>query len=70
MKRSIADHVFSKLKNLQKRHSKINQTSYQTFEAQGYMKDQTPNNHEVSLLFALRSRTALPFKAHIPYNNE
>ena len=70
MKRSIKDHVFSKLKNLQKEHSKISQISYQTFEAQGYLKDHKLNNHEVSLLFALRSRTAREFKANFPYNND
>ena len=66
----MKEHVLSKLKNLQKDHSKISHISYKTFEAQKYLTNHMLNNHEVSLLFSLRSRTAPSFKANFPYNNE
>ena len=70
VKSAIKQCVFKELKTLQEGHSKISNICYNKFETQSYMKNQTLNNHEVSLLFALRSRTARAFKANFPYHAE
>ena len=70
VKDNIKQHVFDKLKKLQLGHSKISHIKYKTFETQKYLTNHKLNNHEVSLLFSLRSRTAREFKANFPYNIE
>ena len=62
--------MFEDLKSAQKEHSKISNICYQTFKVQDYLKTHILNNHEVSLLFALHSRTFKYFKANFPFNSE
>ena len=66
----LKNHMFECLKNEQKEHSKISNICYKTFKVQDYLKTHMMNNHEVSLLFALRSRTSRLFKANFPFNVE
>ena len=70
VKSAVKEYVFDKLKKLQEGHSKISNICYKNFKVQNYMTNHTLNNHEVSLLFSLRSRTASIFKANFPYNAE
>ena len=70
VKYAVNQCLFKELKTLQEGHSKISHVCYKQFETQSYMKNHILNNHEVSLLFALRSRTASAFKANFPYNVE
>ena len=67
VKRKLRDHMFSELKRVQSEHSKIKIIEYRTFETQEYLKTHLMNNHEVSLLFALRSKTVKEFKANFPF---
>ena len=62
IKNKIQQHVFRNLKQMQSEHSKIHDMCYQTFKTQDYMKTHILNNHEVSLLFALRSNASKYFK--------
>ena len=57
IKKKIKLKVFENLKDVQKTHSKVREICYQTFKMQDYMKSHMLTNHEVSLLFALRSRS-------------
>ena len=61
VKHAVKQYVFWKLKTLQEGHSKISAICYKTFKT-----NHTLNNHEISLLFSLRSRTARAFKANFP----
>ena len=70
VKHAAKQYVFGKLKEIQEEHSKISTICYKTFEAQIYLTNHTLNNHEVSLLFSLRSRKARAFKANFPYHAE
>ena len=70
MKSAVKKCVFDKLEKLQEGHSKISHICYKNFKVQSYMTNHTLNNHEVSLLFSLRSRTASIFKANFSYNAE
>ena len=67
VKDKINNLMFSVLKQEQKEHSKIQNICYSTFKRQSYLKTHLLNNHEVSLLFSLRSKTAKQFKANFPY---
>ena len=69
VKSSLRKHMFSDLKGEQVGHSKINKIKYQTFQTQEYLKTNLMDNQEVSLLFALRSKTAREFKANFPFNS-
>ena len=60
----LRNHMFEELKRAQKEQSKISNISYKTFKVQDYLKTHMMNNHEVALLFALRSRTSSYFKAN------
>ena len=60
----------NKIKELQSGHSKISYICYEKFKPQEYLKTHMLNNHEVSLLFSLRSKTAREFKANFPCNQE
>ena len=68
VKNKIRDKVFSKLKQQQEDHTKINNICYSEFKTQGYLKNHMFNNHKAALLFSLRSRTTKDFKANFPYN--
>ena len=68
VKCAVNKYVFDKLKKLQEGPSKIIHICYKNFKVQSYMTSHTLNNHELSLLFSLRSRTASIFKANFPYN--
>ena len=70
VKENIKQHLFDKVKKLQLGHSNTSNIKYKTFKAQKYLTNHKLNNHEVSLLFSLRSRTAYGFKAKFPYNIE
>ena len=70
IKRKLRDNMFKVLKNEQKGHSKISHICYSTFKVQEYLKTHIMNNHEVSLLFALRSRSAKSFRANFPFYSE
>ena len=59
--------TFEKLKQTQAGHSKISHLCYKSFQTQEYLKSHKLNNHEVSLLFSLRSRTARDFKGNFPF---
>ena len=59
--------MFSELLKEQKEHSKIKDICYTTLTTQKYLKTHLLNNHEVSLLFSLRSQTLKHFKANFPY---
>ena len=67
VKKKIKEHIFEKLKLQQEGHSKIRDICYKEFKSQEYLKTHILNNHEVSLLFSLRSRTAKQFKANFPF---
>ena len=49
--------VFQKLKETQSTHSKVSDICYDTFRTQEYINSHMLTNHEVTLLFSLRSRT-------------
>ena len=70
VKHAVKKYVFGKLKKLQEGHNKMSAFCYKTFETQRYLTNHTLNNHEISLLFSLRSRTARAFKANFPYYAE
>ena len=70
IKKSLRAHMFSKLKVEQNEHSKISHICYSSFKMQEYLGTHRMNNHEVSLLFSLRSRTAKIFRANFPFNIE
>ena len=70
IKRILRNLMFEDLKKEQKGHSKISHICYPEFEVQEYLKTHKMNNHEVSLLFALRSRSSKHFKANFPYFSE
>ena len=61
--------MFAKLKLKQEGHSKIAHIVYSKYKTQGYMKSHVLNNHEVFVLFSLRSRTTNQFKANFPFNS-
>ena len=49
--------VFEDLNKIKESHSKVKNIHYKTFESQEYMKSSSLTNNEISLLFAMRSRT-------------
>ena len=57
IKERIRQKVFNNLKAIQESHTKVKDIQYDTFKIQSYMKSHILTNHEVSLLFSLRSRT-------------
>ena len=57
IKNKVKQRVFENLKTIQQCHSKIREICYETFKIQDYMKTQKITNHEVTLLFALRSKS-------------
>ena len=57
IKQKVRDKVFEKLKETQRTHIKVSEISYSTFKLQEYMDSHILTNHEVSMLFSLRSRT-------------
>ena len=67
VKHKIKEHVFKNLKTQQTKHSKISNICYNSLKSQEYLRTHMLNNHEVSLLFSLRSRTSREFKANFPY---
>ena len=70
IKAHLRKHMFSELKKEQDEHSKIKHIKYSTFQSQEYLKTHMMNNHEVSLLFAPRSRTVKQFKANFPFHSD
>jgi hypothetical protein len=70
VKTSLKSHIFSELKKEQAGHSKIKTIKYPIFQSQEYLKTHMMNNHEVSLLFALRSKTVKQFKANFPFHSD
>ena len=69
VKTCLRKHMFSELKKEQREHSKINTIEYETFQTQEYLKTHLMDNHEISLLFALRSKTTRACKANFPFNS-
>ena len=61
-------YMLKELIKKQQEHTKIKQICYKGLEIQKYLKTHMLNNHEVFLLFSLRSRNAKQFKANFPYN--
>ena len=59
--------MLNELRKQQKEHTKI---SYNRLEIQKYLNTHMLNNHEVLLLFSLRSRNAKQFKANFPCNED
>ena len=57
IKLKVRAKVFEKLKETQSTHSKVSDICYDTFRMQEYINSHMLTNHEVSLLFSLRSRT-------------
>ena len=57
IKKKIRQKVFENLKTVQQSHSKVKDIIYNTFKMQDYMNNHILTNHEISLLFALRSRS-------------
>ena len=57
IKKKIRQKVFENLKTVQQSHSKVKDIIYNTFKIQDYMNNHILTNHEISLLFALRSRS-------------
>ena len=70
IRRLLREHMFEDLRNDQKEHSKIRNICYQRFEVQEYLKTHQMNNHEVSLLFALWSRTSKHFRGNFPFYSD
>ena len=62
--------MFTELKKEHVEHSKKKSINYWTFQSQEYLKTHMKNNHEVSLVLALRSKTVKQFEANFPYFNE
>ena len=57
IKKKVKQRVFENLKTIQQSHSKVREICYETFKIQDYMNSQKITNHEVTLLFALRSKS-------------
>ena len=57
IKKKIRQKVFENLKTVQQSHSKVKDIIYSTFKMQDYMNNHILTNHEISLIFALRSRS-------------
>ena len=70
LKKHMHSFMLKELKKQQQEHSKIKQICYKGLETQEYLKTHMLNNHEVFLLFSLRSRNAKQFKANFPYNRD
>ena len=70
IRRLLREHMFEDLRDDQKEHSKIKNICYPRFEVQEYLKTHQMNNHEVSLLFALRSRTSKQFRGNFPFYSD
>ena len=70
IKRLLGKHMFKDLRKEQQKHSKIRNICYPKFEVQEYLKTHQMTNHEVSLLFALRSRTSKYFKGNFPFYSD
>ena len=68
VKKHIRMYMLSELKKKQEGHNKISNICYNDLKTQEYLKTHMLNNHEVFLLFSLRSRNAKQFKANFPYN--
>ena len=49
--------MFEVLKETQSRHTKVSEICYDTFRTQEYMNNHQLSNHEVALLFSLKSRS-------------
>ena len=62
--------MLKELRKKQQGHININQICFHSLETQNYLKIHMLNNHEVFLLFSLRSRNAKQFKANFPYNKD
>ena len=64
------NYMLQELKKKQNNHKKIKEICYNSLETQKYLTTHMLNNHEVFLLFSLRSRNAKPFKANFSYNKD
>jgi hypothetical protein len=65
IKKHIIREEFNQLKEAQQGHSKVRNICYEKFAMQEYMKTHMLTNHEVALLFALRSRSVKGIKANM-----
>jgi hypothetical protein len=65
IKKHIIKEAFDQLKETQKGHVKVKDICYEKFAMQEYMKTHMLTNQEVSLLFALRSRSVKGIKANM-----
>jgi hypothetical protein len=65
IKKLICKAEFDTLKEAQMKHSKVSNICYAKFATQEYMTSHMLNNHEVALLFSLRSRTVKNIKANM-----
>ena len=59
MKKHIRKYMLSELKKKQEGHNKISNICYNDLKTQEYLKTHMLNNHEVFLLFSLRSSSRL-----------
>ena len=64
IKEKVRHKVFDNLRETQSTHIKVCEICYQTFRIQEYMNSHLLTNHEVSLLFSLRSRTVRSVKSN------
>ena len=62
IKEKVRQNVFQKLKETQGTHIKVSEICYNSFKMQDYMNSHILTNHEVTLLFSLRSRTVRSVK--------
>ena len=68
IKSKVREKVFIDLNLIKETHSKVQNIQYETFETQEYMKNNNLTNNEVSLLFALRTRTMRSVKNNFGLN--
>ena len=70
IRKHLKTNILVEMKEKQQGHKKISDICYQDFKIQAYLESHMLNNHEVFLLFSLRSRNAKHFKANFPYNTD
>ena len=69
----LVDKLFDNLQSIKMKHSKVSEICYNKFNIQEYMTTHKLNNHEISLLFSLCTRTLSEIKGNFPSqhkNNE
>ena len=67
IKKKIKEQALRYLQNKQQSHSKVKNIVYENLETQPYLKSPIFSNEETSLLFALRTRTAMTFRGNFSH---